>query len=96
MPHSGPRGSPDTDTRAVWVACKTAAATVVPGATRMIVPFTVTAMERAASDMRFLGVDLPAACARGEFCVARAMEIAGRQIRLRRNLRFFREHCGRQ
>ncbi len=96
MPQSGPRGSPPTDVRVASPASKTAAAMVVPGATLMIVPFTVSEMERATSDMRFLSVAPLATRARSQFGVALAMEIAGWQIRFRRNLRFFAEHCGRQ
>ena len=77
-------------------ASKTAAAMVVPGATVMIVPFTVSEMERATSDMRFLRVAPLATRARSQFGVAIAMEIAGWQIRFRRNLGFFAEQCGRQ
>jgi hypothetical protein len=41
MPHSGPRGSPRTENRHGSLAIITAAATLVPRATRTSFPFTI-------------------------------------------------------
>ena len=45
IPHSGPRGSPLTDVLQASPAIATATATVAPGRTLTLVPFTVTVTE---------------------------------------------------
>jgi hypothetical protein len=44
IPQSGPRGSPETDTRQGAPACMITAATLDPGSTRTVRPFTLIEM----------------------------------------------------